>query len=129
MVGILKSMNLRGSAGQAEEILSEILGKENAQIFAHDLNAFVRPPCTSTTLQPFDNFAQYKVRRQPVAVGEVTIADYGSGSYSKVFCFQFLRCTWRSRQTRFSPSTGGFKCLRVGSFSSGILQVGRCHSR
>ena len=59
VVGILKSVDLRGSAGQAEEMLSEILGKENAQIFTHELNAFVRSPFMA--LQPFDNFAQYKV--------------------------------------------------------------------
>lgn len=60
VVGILKSMNLRGSAGQAEEILAEVLGKENAQIFLHELHAFMRSPFTR--LQSFDNFAQYEVR-------------------------------------------------------------------
>ena len=59
VVGILKSVNLRGSAGQAEEMLAEVLGKENAQIFLHELNAFMRSPFTS--LQSFDNFVQYEV--------------------------------------------------------------------
>ncbi|KAF8424087.1 hypothetical protein EV426DRAFT_600523 [Tirmania nivea] len=59
VVGILKSVDLRGSAGQAEEMLSEIFGRENAQIFIHELNAFVRSPYT--TLQPFDNFVQYQI--------------------------------------------------------------------
>ena len=62
VVGILKSVDLRGSAGQAEEMVSEVLGKENAQVFIHELNAFVRSPFT--TLQPFDNFVQYKVCHQ-----------------------------------------------------------------
>ena len=60
VVGILKNVSLRGSAGQAEEILAEVLGKENAQIFVHELNAFMRSPFTR--LQSFDNFVQYEVR-------------------------------------------------------------------
>ncbi|KAF8475821.1 hypothetical protein BDZ91DRAFT_710379 [Kalaharituber pfeilii] len=48
-----------GSAGQAEEMVAEVLGRENAQIFIHELNAFVRSPFTS--LQPFDNFVQYEI--------------------------------------------------------------------
>ena len=58
VVGILKSVNLRGSAGQAEEMLAEVLGKENAQIFLHELNAFIRSPFTR--LQSYDKFVQYK---------------------------------------------------------------------
>ena len=60
VVGVLKSVSLRGSAGQAEEILAEVLGKENAQIFVHELNAFMRSPFTR--LQSFDDFVQYEVR-------------------------------------------------------------------
>ena len=60
VVGILKSVNLRGSAGQAEEMLAEVLGKENAQIFLHELNAFIRSPFTR--LQSYDKFVQYEVR-------------------------------------------------------------------
>lgn len=33
IIGVLKSVDLRGSAGQAEEMVAEFLGKENAQIF------------------------------------------------------------------------------------------------
>lgn len=59
VVGILKSVDLRGSNGQAEEMVAEVLGTESAQIFIHELNAFVRSPFTA--LQHFDNFVQYKV--------------------------------------------------------------------
>ena len=33
IIGILKSVDLRGSAGQAEEMMAEFLGRENSQIF------------------------------------------------------------------------------------------------
>ncbi|KAI5793872.1 RING finger domain protein [Peziza echinospora] len=60
VIGILKSVDLKGSAGQAEEMMTEILGREHAQIFIHELHAFLKSPFTS--LRPFDEFVQYSVK-------------------------------------------------------------------
>ena len=44
VVSILKSIDLRGSGGQAEELLKDFLGRENAKLFLHELEAFLRSP-------------------------------------------------------------------------------------
>lgn len=57
IVAILKSIDLKGSAGQAEELLKEFLGKENARLFLHELEAWLRSPFES--LKDWDQATQY----------------------------------------------------------------------
>lgn len=44
IISILKSIDLKGSTGQAEELLTDFLGRDNAQLFIHELQAWLRSP-------------------------------------------------------------------------------------
>ena len=57
IVAILKSVDVKGSGGQAEEMLQEFLGRENTQLFLHELRAWLRSPYTS--LDDWDRAVQY----------------------------------------------------------------------
>jgi len=57
IVAILKAMDTQGSAGQAEELVSEFLGRDNARLFLHELRAWLRSPCK--TLEEWDRLVQY----------------------------------------------------------------------
>lgn len=55
IVAILKSVDVKGS--QAEEMLQEFLGRENTQLFLHELKAWLRSPYM--TLEDWDRHVQY----------------------------------------------------------------------
>ncbi|KAK5942808.1 hypothetical protein PMZ80_005374 [Knufia obscura] len=57
IVAILKSIDIKGSAGQAEELLEDFLGRENARLFLHELEAWLRSPFES--LKDWDQATQY----------------------------------------------------------------------
>ena len=44
ILAVLKSIDIRGSAGQAEELLQEFLGRDNARLFLHELGSWLRSP-------------------------------------------------------------------------------------
>ena len=60
IIAILKTIDLRGSAGQAEEMLQEFLGREHTKLFLHELNAWLRSPYTK--LEDWDRMVQYQKR-------------------------------------------------------------------
>lgn len=57
IVAILKTIDLRGSAGQAEELLRDFLGRNTARLFLHELEAFLRSPYEN--LSDWDSTVQY----------------------------------------------------------------------
>lgn len=57
IVAILKTVDIQGSSGQAEEMLKDFLGRENTQLFLHELRAWLRSPFTS--LEDWDRNVQY----------------------------------------------------------------------
>lgn len=57
IVAILKTVDIKGSGGQAEDMLQEFLGRENTQLFLHELKAWLRSPYTS--LDDWDRHVQY----------------------------------------------------------------------
>ena len=57
IVAILKTVDIKGSGGQAEDMLQEFLGRENARLFLHELGAWLRSPYTS--LSDWDRAVQY----------------------------------------------------------------------
>ena len=57
IVAILKTVDIKGSAGQAEEMLQEFLGRDNARLFLHELGAWLRSPYVS--LDDWDRAVQY----------------------------------------------------------------------
>lgn len=59
IIAILKSIDIRGSAGQAMELLQDFLGRDNAGLFLHELEAFLRSPYQN--LSDWDKAVQYRV--------------------------------------------------------------------
>ncbi|KAI1909117.1 hypothetical protein LOZ58_004242 [Ophidiomyces ophidiicola] len=57
IIAILRNMDIRGNGGQAHQILQEFLGKGNAQLFLHELQAWLRSPFN--LLQDWDMATQY----------------------------------------------------------------------
>lgn len=57
IVAILKHIDLKGSAGQAEVLLKEHLGSRNARLFLHELENWLRSPFE--TLEEWDAYIQY----------------------------------------------------------------------
>lgn len=58
IVAILKSVDIMGSGGQAEDMLSDFLGRENTKLFLHELRAWLRSPFTK--LEDWDRAVQYE---------------------------------------------------------------------
>ncbi|RAO72155.1 uncharacterized protein BHQ10_008167 [Talaromyces amestolkiae] len=42
VIAILRTVDIKGSAGQAEELLQEFIGRSNARLFLHELNSWLR---------------------------------------------------------------------------------------
>ena len=57
ILGIIRSIDIRGSSGQAEELLQEFLGRENARLFLHELENWLRSP--HEQLRGWDEAVQY----------------------------------------------------------------------
>ena len=57
IVAILKTVDVKGSGGQAEEMLQEFLGRDNTKLFLHELRAWLRSPYT--LLEDWDRHVQY----------------------------------------------------------------------
>jgi hypothetical protein len=59
IVAILKSIDLKGSTGQAEELLKDFLGRDNAKLFVHELESWLRSPYEY--LKDWDRAVQYAI--------------------------------------------------------------------
>lgn len=57
IIAILKTVDIMGSAGQAEDMLSDFLGRDNARLFLHELRSWLRSPFTK--LEDWDRAVQY----------------------------------------------------------------------
>lgn len=57
IVAILKTVDIKGSGGQAEDMLSEFLGRDDARLFLHELSAWLRSPFIN--LPDWDRNVQY----------------------------------------------------------------------
>ncbi|MCJ1392968.1 hypothetical protein MMC18_005840 [Xylographa bjoerkii] len=60
VVAILKTVDTKGSGGQAEDILQEFLGRDNTRLFLHELRAWLRSPYVA--LEVWDRNVQYNER-------------------------------------------------------------------
>ena len=58
IVAILKKVDMKASNGHAEELLQEFIGRENARLFLHELNAWLRSPYSK--LREWDRNVQYE---------------------------------------------------------------------
>ncbi|EHK43890.1 uncharacterized protein TrAtP1_008329 [Trichoderma atroviride] len=57
IIAILKSVDIMGSAGQAEDMLSDFLGRDNTRVFLHELRSWLRSPFAK--LEDWDRAVQY----------------------------------------------------------------------
>lgn len=57
IIAILKTVDLKASGGQAEELLRDFLGRENTRLFLHELQAWLRSPYMA--LDDWDRAVQY----------------------------------------------------------------------
>lgn len=57
IIAILKSVDVKGSGGQAEDMLQEFLGRDNTRLFLHELRAWLRSPYL--LLEDWDRNVQY----------------------------------------------------------------------
>ncbi|RFU26207.1 hypothetical protein B7463_g10139, partial [Scytalidium lignicola] len=71
IIAILKTVDIQGSSGQAEDMLQEFLGRENTRLFLHELRAWLRSPYIS--LHDWDRNVQYN---------EVNLGKSGTGTGS-----------------------------------------------
>ena len=71
IIAILKTVDVKGSGGQAEDMLQDYLGRDNTRLFLHELRAWLRSPFRS--LQNWDRNVQYKVsedhKQHPISLG------------------------------------------------------------
>jgi hypothetical protein len=58
IIAILRTVDMKGSAGQAEELLREFVGRANARLFLHELQSWLRSPYTN--LGDWDRHVQYE---------------------------------------------------------------------
>ncbi|KAJ4406334.1 hypothetical protein N0V82_010135 [Gnomoniopsis sp. IMI 355080] len=56
VIAILKTVDIQESSGHAENLLSDFLGRENAQVFLHELRSFLRSPFS---IEAWDKNVQY----------------------------------------------------------------------
>jgi hypothetical protein len=59
VISILKTVDIKGSSGKAEELVGSYLGAENAKLFLHELEAWLRSPYIN--LEDFDRVVQYRI--------------------------------------------------------------------
>jgi hypothetical protein len=63
IIAILKSVDLMGSHGQAEDMLTDFLGRDNTRLFIHELRGWLRSPFTK--LEDWDAAVQYDQGQMP----------------------------------------------------------------
>ncbi|KAI0123740.1 hypothetical protein BJ170DRAFT_640221 [Xylariales sp. AK1849] len=68
IVAILKTVDIQGSRGQAEDMLQEFLGRDNTRLLLHELKSFLRSPYTS--LKDWDRYVQYDKGKKRRVEGE-----------------------------------------------------------
>ncbi|KAG4431834.1 hypothetical protein IFR05_012672 [Cadophora sp. M221] len=116
IVAILKTVDIQGSGGQAEEMLQEFLGRGNTRLFLHELRAWLRSPYTE--LEAWDRHVQY------AEVGERKIGEGVGASESE----RADRRSWRGRSYR-GPSRGQYRGNAPGRDTGRFTPYWRRESR
>ncbi|KAI0121966.1 hypothetical protein F4814DRAFT_195058 [Daldinia grandis] len=78
IIAILKTVDIQGSQGQAEEMLKDFLGRDNAKLLLHELRNFLRSPWS---LEAWDRKVQYPTaRKRRVEEGDMERNDQASNT-------------------------------------------------
>lgn len=105
IMAILKTVDMQGSGGQAEEMLKDFLGRDNTRLFLHEMRAWLKSPYTS--LEDWDRHVQYN-ETETEKLPEVPRDSRGRGAY---------RGGYRGRGTHYS-SRGGRRFTPYGGSQS-----------
>jgi hypothetical protein len=101
IVAILKTVDIQGSGGQAEEMLKDFLGRENTVLFLHELRAWLRSPYVN--LEDWDRHVQYGEpdvrKREDRAQTESIPERRGGSSYRGA-------SRGRGRESHYMPRVG-----------------------
>lgn len=103
IVAILKTVDIQGSGGEAEDMLQEFLGRENTRLFLHELRAWLRSPYIS--LEDWDRNVQYNESPHSGKEAESSTPPRGiSGRSSyRSRCRSDRRSSYQSPGHRYSP--------------------------
>ncbi|KAK5661756.1 hypothetical protein OQA88_9857 [Cercophora sp. LCS_1] len=78
IIAILKTVDMQGSAGQAEDMLSDFLGRNHTRLFLHELRNWLRSP--SQSLIAWDREVKYDENQNPrVGPDDNAISDERPG--------------------------------------------------
>lgn len=78
ILAIIRSIDIRGSTGQAEELLQEFLGREHARLFLHELENWLRSPYEQ--LRDWDEAVQYSNHALPSSNCGGALSIYRTGA-------------------------------------------------
>ena len=112
IIAILKTVDIKGSGGQAEDMLQEFLGRDNTRLFLHELRAWLRSPYIS--LGAWDDNVQYNENGRALPGQKATI-DSQLGENDLTSISNELE---RSRTPKRSRAASESDCCR--SLTSGI---------
>ncbi|OBT49190.1 hypothetical protein VE00_00087 [Pseudogymnoascus sp. WSF 3629] len=73
IIAVLKTVDVQGASGQAEELLREFLGREHARLFLHEVRAWLRSPFGR--VEDWDRNVQYAVPLVKVGEGRGDVRD------------------------------------------------------
>ncbi|KAH7018326.1 uncharacterized protein B0I36DRAFT_37899 [Microdochium trichocladiopsis] len=91
IIAILKTVDMQGSQGQAEEMLRDFLGRDNARLLLHELRNFLR---TSSSIEAWDREVQYpRPRKRPNSASD-------AGSHPSRSVADTYRPNYGPRQSR-----------------------------
>lgn len=93
IIAILKTVDMKDASGQAEDMLQEFLGRENARLFIHELGAWLRSPFTN--VRDWDRNVQYE---------EPLPSDFVDGEPKDRRARQSDNSVPRGRATEFRPT-------------------------
>ena len=113
IIAILKTVDIKGSGGQAEDMLQEFLGRDNTRLFLHELRAWLRSPYIS--LEAWDRNVQYNQPSKP-GLGEEKI---GGNVQISGMRLQELEENERTRRPKRDPMLLGVDHYRPTGFSNG----------
>ena len=101
IISILKTIHIKGSGGQAEDMLQEFLGRENTMLFLHELQAWLRSPFLC--LQDWDRNVQYKATSIPTKGPKQELRVYPAQAQPSGYSEMPIRKSTRRYSDRYVP--------------------------
>ncbi|KAI0002715.1 hypothetical protein F4779DRAFT_117831 [Xylariaceae sp. FL0662B] len=77
IIAILKTVDIQGSQGQAEDMLKDFLGRDHTKLLLHELKSFLRSPWS---LEAWDREVQYPSRKRQIYEDDYDGVDHLASS-------------------------------------------------